>query len=59
MEALKSDVAWNINKIRKANGVAQELLALDAGVDRTVVSRIEWAKNKPQPGCTAQASEST
>jgi transcriptional regulator with XRE-family HTH domain len=41
MEALKSDLALNIKKIRKAQGVAQERLALDAEIDRTVVSKIE------------------
>jgi DNA-binding XRE family transcriptional regulator len=47
MEALKSDLALNIKKIRKAQGVAQERLALDAEVDRTVVSKIERCVGNP------------
>ena len=47
MEALRSDLALNIKKIRKAKGVAQERLALDAEVDRTVVSKIERCVGNP------------
>ena len=47
MEALRSDLALNIKKIRKASGVAQERLALDAEVDRTVVSKIERCVGNP------------
>ncbi len=47
MEALKSDLALDIKKIRKAQGVAQERLALDAEVDRTVVSKIERFVGNP------------
>ena len=34
----------NLKAIRAEKGLAQERLALDAGVDRTVVSKIERAK---------------
>lgn len=47
MEQLKSDLASNIKQVRKAQGVAQERLALDAEVDRTVVSKIERCVGNP------------
>ena len=37
----------NLKAIRAEKGLAQERLALDAGVDRTVVSKIERAKTNP------------
>ena len=36
-----------MKEIRAKKGLAQERLALDAGVDRTVVSKIERAKTNP------------
>ncbi len=47
MEELKSDLAMNMKQSRKAQGVAQEKLALDADVDRTVVSKIERCVGNP------------
>jgi len=47
IEALRRDLALNIKKIRQAQGVAQERLALDAEVDRTVVSKIERCVGNP------------
>ncbi len=47
MEALRRDLAFSIKKIRKAQGVAQERLAPDAEVDRTVVSKIERCVGNP------------
>lgn len=47
MKDLKSDLALNMKLIRKAKGVAQEKLALDADVDRTVVSKIERCVGNP------------
>lgn len=38
---LKSSLSRNIRALRKAKGLAQERLGLEAGVDRTVVSKIE------------------
>ena len=38
---LRIVLATNIKELRKAKGMAQERLALDAGVDRTLVSKIE------------------
>lgn len=40
-------VAWNLRRIRVANGVSQEQLAVDAGVDRTYVSRLERGLENP------------
>ena len=34
-------VAWNLRRIRSEQGVSQERLAADAGVDRAYVSQIE------------------
>ena len=47
LEELKADLASNLKGIRKARGLAQERLALDAGVDRTVVSKIERGVTNP------------
>jgi transcriptional regulator with XRE-family HTH domain len=37
----KSAIAMNIKAIRLKSGLSQEKLALEAGVDRTLVSKIE------------------
>ena len=47
MEQLRNDLAQNIKQVRKAQGVAQERLALDAEVNRTVVSKIERCVGNP------------
>ena len=47
MEQLRADLARNIKQCRKARGVSQERLALDAEVDRTVVSKIERCVGNP------------
>ena len=47
LEELRADLASNLKAIRKAKGLAQERLALDAGVDRTVVSKIERGVANP------------
>ena len=47
LEELRADLALNLKAIRRANGLAQERLALDAGVDRTVVSKIERGVTNP------------
>jgi len=47
MEQLRSDLALNIKHLRGVQGVAQERLALDAEVDRTVVSGIERQVGNP------------
>lgn len=40
-------VAWNVRRLRVARGVAQEALAVDAGIDRTYVSRVERNMENP------------
>ncbi len=47
LEELRADLAANLKAVRKAKGLAQERLALDAGVDRTVVSKIERGVTNP------------
>jgi transcriptional regulator with XRE-family HTH domain len=47
MEEVRNDLARNLKLLRKERGIAQERLALDAGVDRTVVSKIERAVGNP------------
>ena len=40
-------VARNIRRLRVANGLSQEAFAVDAGLDRTYVSRIERNLENP------------
>ena len=40
-EKLKHLLAVNVRQLRKEKGIAQERLGLEAGVDRTVISKIE------------------
>ena len=47
MEHLRADLARNMKQCRKTRGVSQERLALDAEVDRTVVSKIERCVGNP------------
>ena len=47
LDDLKADLAFNLRTIRLSKGIAQEGLAFDAGVDRTVVSKIERAVTNP------------
>ena len=47
LEEVRLDLAMNLKAIRTEKGLAQERLGLDAGVDRTVVSKIERAKTNP------------
>lgn len=46
----KTLVGWNLRRIRVAAGVSQEQLAVDAGVDRTYVGRIERGLENPTVG---------
>ena len=43
----KNALAFNIKRIRLEVGLAQERLALEAGVDRTLVSKIERVVANP------------
>jgi transcriptional regulator with XRE-family HTH domain len=47
LQELRYDLAANLKSLRKSAGIAQERLALDAGVDRTVVSKIERGVTNP------------
>jgi DNA-binding XRE family transcriptional regulator len=40
-EALQLTLSANVRRLRKQQGFSQERLALEAGVDRTLVSKIE------------------
>jgi transcriptional regulator with XRE-family HTH domain len=44
---IKQDLASNLRTIRLSRGLAQERLALEANVDRTVVSKIERGVTNP------------
>jgi transcriptional regulator with XRE-family HTH domain len=43
----KAKLSNNIKRLRKEHGLAQEKLALESGVDRTVVSKIEREISNP------------
>ena len=47
IEELKAGIASNLKAIRKAKGLAQKRLTLDAFLDRTVVSKIERGVTNP------------
>lgn len=40
-------VAWNVRKLRVKHAISQEALAVDAGVDRSYVGRIERGVENP------------
>lgn len=40
-------VARNLRRLRVRRGLSQEILAVDAGIDRTYVSRLERALENP------------
>ena len=44
---IRQALSDNIKALRKTRNLAQERLALDAGVDRTVVSKIERRVSNP------------
>jgi transcriptional regulator with XRE-family HTH domain len=37
----RKTIGWNIRRLRVAKGLSQEKLALEAGIDRSYVGRIE------------------
>ena len=41
----RARIAWNLRQLRSTLGVTQENLAVDAGVDRTVISDLERGKH--------------
>jgi transcriptional regulator with XRE-family HTH domain len=46
-KSLKKQLSINIKLLRKSQGLAQERLGLEAGVDRTVISKIEREIGNP------------
>lgn len=50
-------VAWNLRRLRVAQGLAQELLAVDAGVDRTFISKVERGLANPTVTILEQLSD--
>jgi transcriptional regulator with XRE-family HTH domain len=47
LEFVKACLSRNIKRLRAESNLAQERLALEAGVDRTVVSKIERMVSNP------------
>jgi transcriptional regulator with XRE-family HTH domain len=47
IEEIRETIALNLKKFRSERGIAQEKLALIAGVDRTMVSKIERRLTNP------------
>jgi transcriptional regulator with XRE-family HTH domain len=50
-------VAWNLRRLRVGRGLSQENLAVDAGIDRTYVSRLERGLENPTVGVLEQLAE--
>lgn len=40
-------VAWNLRRLRVKQGLSQDALAVDAGVDRSYVGRLERGEENP------------
>jgi transcriptional regulator with XRE-family HTH domain len=40
-------LAWNVRKLRVAKGITQEALALEAGVERAYLSKVENGDENP------------
>jgi transcriptional regulator with XRE-family HTH domain len=43
----RARVAWNIRRLRVERGISQDAFAVDAGIDRTYVSRLERGMENP------------
>ena len=50
-------VAWNLRRLRVGRGLSQENLAVDAGIDRTYVSRLERGLENPTVGILDQLAQ--
>ena len=50
-------VAWNLRRLRVAQGRSQEDLALEAEVDRSYMSRLERGRVNPTVGVLEQIAE--
>lgn len=46
----RAHVAWNIRKLRVERSISQDAFAVDAGIDRTYVSRLERGMENPTVG---------
>lgn len=46
----RARVAWNIRRLRVERGISQDAFAVDAGIDRTYVSRLERGMENPTVG---------
>ncbi len=46
-EVVRRELAGNIRGLRLAEGLSQERLALEAGIDRTYISQIERSVGNP------------
>jgi transcriptional regulator with XRE-family HTH domain len=44
---LRATLSENIKRLRQERGLAQERLGLEAGVDRTLISKIERQRGNP------------
>lgn len=47
MDGVRERLATNMRRLRAARGISQERLALEAGVDRTMLSKIERRISNP------------
>jgi transcriptional regulator with XRE-family HTH domain len=50
-------VAWNLRRLRVGCGLSQENLAVDAGIDRTYVSRLERGLENPTVAVLEQLAD--
>ena len=50
-------VAWNLRRLRVAQGISQENVAVVAGIDRTYVSRLERGLESPTVAVLDQLAE--
>jgi transcriptional regulator with XRE-family HTH domain len=53
----KALVARNLRRLRVMRGLSQEILAADAGIDRTYVSRLERGLENPTVGMLEQLAD--
>jgi transcriptional regulator with XRE-family HTH domain len=53
----KALVARNLRRLRVVRGLSQEILAADAGIDRTYVSRLERGLENPTVGMLEQLAD--
>ena len=50
-------MAWNLRRLRVVQGLSQENLAVDAGIDRSYVSRLERGLENPTVGILEQLAD--